>query len=120
MMADSVELLNTIVILLSDTVVNVRRYVSSVLLSLACVAENTVRLTEFCQGKVLEQLSNVLLNDQVEEVRINVAECLFNCARYSTEAETIVLMGQHPDLLPALSTAVLSDYSADVRAYAAR
>lgn len=119
-MVASEDLLNTSLALLSDKLVNVRRYVSAMLQSLACVPQNTVRLTEFCGGKVLSVLSLVLVNDEEEEVRINVAECLFNCARYSTEAETIVFMGDNFDLLPALSTSVLSDYSADVRAYAAR
>lgn len=119
-MADSDDLLDTIVMLLNDKIVNVRRYSSSVMLSLACVPKNTIRLTSFSEGKALEKLSHALTNDQVEEVRINVAECLFNCARYTTEADTIILIGEHPDVLPALSSSVLSDYSADVRAYAAR
>lgn len=119
-MAESNELLHTVVTLLSDGIVNIRRYASAVMLSLACVPKNTLRLISFSGGKVLSQLSLALMRDKVEEVRINVAECLFNCARYSTEAETIVMMGQHRDLLPILAESVLSDYSADVRAYAAR
>ena len=119
-MANSDELLNTILKLLSDKVVNVRRYASAVMLSLACVAQNTLRIIAFNHGRSLSELSLVLMNDQVEEIRINVAECLFNCARYSTEAATIELMGEHQDVLGALSASVLSDYSADVRAYSAR
>ncbi len=106
--------------LLHGNNVNIRRYASSTILSLACDAENTIRLTSFRNGLVLNQLSTILKNDPVEEIRTNVAECLFNCARYSQEPETVEVMGLHRDVLPALSTAVLSDFSADVRAYAAR
>ncbi len=119
-MANSDELLNTILTLLSDEVVNVRRYASAVMLSLACVSQNTRRIVGFDEGRPLSELSLVLTNDEVEEIRVNVAECLFNCVRYSAEAETIELMGQHKHVLPALSATVLSDYSADVRAYSAR
>lgn len=119
-MASCDKLINLLLNLLDSTSVNIRRYASAIVLSLACEAENTVRLTKFQHGLVLAQLSHILKHDQVEEIRINVAECLFNCVRYSQEAETVQVMGQHRDVLPALSTAVVSDYSADVRAYAAR
>lgn len=119
-MAQSDQLVNLILNLLTSNFVNIRRYASAIVLSLACEAENTVRLTTFQHGLVLAQLSQILKQDQVEEIRINVAECLFNCIRYSQEPETVEVIGEHRDVLPALSTAVLSDYSADVRAYAAR
>ena len=119
-MANNDALLHTILKLLGDKVSSVRRYASSVMLSLACISQNTVRIIGFNEGKSLTALTLVLMNEEAEEIRINVAECLFNCARYSTEASTIELMGQHPDVLPALSASVLSDYSADVRAYSAR
>ena len=106
--------------LLNEQIRNIRRYASSTVLSLACVAENTVRLTSFRRGLILDQLSYILAHDNVEEIRINAANCLYNCASYSTDMETVELMAQHRDLLQSLATAVKSDYSADVRAYAAR
>ena len=82
-MASNDDLLHTILKLLGDKVVNVRRYASAVMLSLACISQNTIRIIGFKDGRALSELALVLMNEQVEEIRINVAECLFNCARYS-------------------------------------
>ena len=68
-MANSDDLLHTILDLLSDSVVNIRRYASAVMLSLACVSQNTIRIIGFSEGKALSQLSKVLMdhNDGEDE-----------------------------------------------------
>lgn len=112
-------LLETLVKLVKDSSPFTRRYASAALFTLACVPENTSRLIQFENGQVLSALTGVLMNDPVEEARINASEALFNMARNNTET-TVELFGDHPNALQALSQAVLTDYSADVRAYAAR
>lgn len=119
-MANQDALLHAAIKLLNDNVTNTRRYASAIILSLACAPDNTLRIATFCEGKILSALAMTLLDEQIEEIRINVAETLFNLARCSTTSDTIEMMGEHMDVLPALSTSVLSDYSADVRAYSAR
>jgi len=112
-------LLETLIKLVRDTSPFTRRYASAAIFTLACVPQNTSRMVQFADGQVLTALTGVLINDPVEEARINAAEALFNMARNNTEI-TVELIGDHPDVLPALAQTVLTDYSADVRAYAAR
>jgi hypothetical protein len=76
-------------------------------------------MTRHCDGGILEALRKVLLNDPIDEARVNAAEALFNMARNNAD-DTIENMGNHPKLLASLAHSVLTDYSADVRAYAAR
>ena len=105
--------------LLQDSSEYTRRYASAALFILACVPQNTTRMIEFSDGQILTALCKVLVEDSVEEARINAAEGLFNFARNNTE-NTVAMMGNHPDVLPVLARTVITDYSADVRAYAAR
>jgi len=119
-MANHDDFLNVIMKLLTDVVVNTRRYASATILSLVGVPQNTSRIAQFGQGKLLHSLTRVLAIDTVEEIRINIAEAFFNLVKNSTDVLTIELIGRHKDVLPSLATTVLSDYSADVRAYAAR
>jgi len=113
------KLLDTILKLLDDTVDNIRRYVSSVILSLA-VSDDSKRMIQYCDGKIIRRLSLILVKEEMEEIRINIAECLFNFVKCCKDVETVELMGCNEDLLPALAHSCLSDYSADVRAYTAR
>ena len=108
-----------------------RRYASTTIFSLASAPTNTQRIGEFADGRILSALVQVLKNDDVEEVRINSAETLFNMARNqflarneddkSGDDENFHnILGNHPDILLTLGETVISDYSADVRAYCAR
>jgi len=114
-------LLDTIIRLIGDPSPFTRRYASAALFTLACVAANTSRMAKHRDGEILTALVQVLLEDPIDEARINAAEALFNMARNSdSDDDTVMQMGNHTDLLRALAQAVVSDYSADVRAYAAR
>jgi hypothetical protein len=119
MMVQHNGMLETLVKLLQDKSPFTRRYSSAALFTLACVVGNTERMASFCDGEILECLRRVLVDDPVDEARINAAEALFNMARNNTE-ETVQMMGDHPRLLASLAKAVLTDYSADVRVYCAR
>ena len=112
-------LLDTLVYLLSDVSPFTRRYASAALFTLACTYANTAVMSRHCDGGILEALRKVLLNDPVDEARINAAEALFNMARNNSD-DTVETLGNHPKLLASLSHSVLTDYSADVRAYSAR
>ncbi|KAL7445788.1 hypothetical protein ACHAXM_011359 [Skeletonema potamos] len=112
-------LLDTLVHLLSDVSPFTRRYSSVALFTLACTYANTAVMTRHCDGGILEALRKVLLNDPIDEARVNAAEALFNMARNNSD-DTIENMGNHPKLLASLAHSVLTDYSADVRAYSAR
>mmetsp|Transcript_10039 Transcript_10039/g.13420 ORF Transcript_10039/g.13420 Transcript_10039/m.13420 type:complete len:796 (-) Transcript_10039:753-3140(-) len=118
-MASQDGVLETLVKLLSDESPFTRRYASAALFTLACVFANTARMARHCDGQILEALRRVLLNDPIDEARINAAEALFNMARNNSE-DTVETMGNHPRLLQSLAHAVITDYSADVRAYSAR
>jgi hypothetical protein len=76
-------------------------------------------MAKHCNGGILEALRKVLLNDPVDEARVNAAEAMFNMARNNSD-DMAEIMGNHPRLLASLSHSVLTDYSADVRAYSAR
>jgi HEAT repeat protein len=118
-MVNQENLLDTLVYLLSDASPFTRRYASAALFTLACTYANTAVMARHCDGGILEALRKVLLNDPVDEARINAAEALFNMARNNSD-DTVENMGNHPKLLASLAHSVLTDYSADVRAYAAR
>ncbi|KAL9181106.1 hypothetical protein ACHAXT_009911 [Thalassiosira profunda] len=117
-MVNQRHLLDTLVNLLSDASPFTRRYASAALFTLACTYANTAVMARHCDGGILEALRKVLLNDPIDEARVNAAEALFNLAR--NNSETAEHMGNHPRLLASLAHSVLTDYSADVRAYAAR
>jgi hypothetical protein len=120
-MVNQDHLLDTLVHLLSDVSPFTRRYASAALFTLACTYANTSVMARHCNGGILEALRKVLLNDPIDEARVNAAEALFNMARNSSSGdETVESMGNHPRLLASLSHSVLTDYSADVRAYSAR
>jgi len=76
-------------------------------------------MARHCDGGILEALRKVLLNDPIDEARVNAAEALFNMARNNSD-DTVENMGNHPRLLASLAHSVLTDYSADVRTYSAR
>ena len=76
-----------------------------------------------CDGDgndMLTALSKSLLNDSVEEVRLNIAEALFHLCRNGSVDDLINSIGNHDLVISSLGDAVLMDYSADVRAYCAR
>ncbi len=118
-MVNQDHLLDTLIHLLSDVSPFTRRYASAALFTLACTYANTAVMTRHCDGGILEALRKVLLNDPIDEARVNAAEALFNMARNNSD-DTIENMGNHPKLLASLAHSVLTDYSADVRAYSAR
>jgi hypothetical protein len=118
-MVNQDHLLDTLVHLLSDVSPFTRRYASAALFTLACTYANTAVMARHCNGGILEALRKVLLNDPIDEARVNAAEALFNMARNNSD-DTVENMGNHPRLLASLSHSVLTDYSADVRAYSAR
>jgi len=118
-MVNQDHLLDTLVHLLSDVSPFTRRYASAALFTLACTYANTAVMARHCDGGILEALRKVLLNDPIDEARVNAAEALFNMARNNSD-DTVENMGNHPRLLASLAHSVLSDYSADVRAYSAR
>jgi len=118
-MVNQENLLNTLVHLLSDVSPFTRRYASAALFTLACTYANTAVMARHCDGGILEALRKVLLNDPIDEARVNAAEALFNMARNNSD-DTVSNMGNHPRLLASLAHSVLTDYSADVRAYSAR
>jgi len=97
-----------------------RRYASTTIFTLASVAENTRRIVDYSDGQILSALAKVLRNDQVDEVRINAAETVFNMMRNTNDIDVVEALGDHRDLLPTLANSVRTDYSADVRAYCAR
>ena len=76
-------------------------------------------MARHCDGGILEALRKVLLNDPIDEARVNASEALFNMARNNSD-DTVENMGNHARLLASLAHSVLTDYSADVRAYSAR
>jgi len=119
-MASNDDFILVLLILVKDKVTNTRRYASSTLLNLVGTPKNTHRIASFGKGKLLHVLTRVLAIDDVEEVRINIAEVFFNLVKNSTDMRTIELIGQHRDVLSSLASTVISDYSADVRAYSAR
>lgn len=128
-MASQELILNALLVLVGDKSPFTRRYASTALFTLACVAENAMPLVYHQDGKILTALSQVLSEDSVEEARINAAEALFNLVRNSGKIEEgeeeegrsmIEAIGNHSKVIPALAQAVLTDYSADVRAYSAR
>lgn len=47
-------------------------------LSQACTYANTAVMARHCDGGILEALRKVLLNDPIDEARVNAAEALFN------------------------------------------
>ncbi|EJK56754.1 hypothetical protein THAOC_23295, partial [Thalassiosira oceanica] len=118
-MVNQDQLLDTLVHLLSDVSPFTRRYASAALFTLACTYANTAVMARHCDGGILEALRKVLLNDPIDEARVNAAEALFNMARNNSD-DTVENMGNHPRLLASLAHSVLTDYSADVRAYSAR
>ena len=81
---------------------------------------NTIRLADYYNGLLLSKLCHILRNDEIEEIRINVGETMFNLVRNSDSLDTIDVMAAHEDVLLTLSESVVSDYSADVRAFSAR
>ncbi len=119
-MANHVDLLQVITKLMSDNVINTRRYASSTILNLVGTPDTIKRVTQFGKGHLLHALTRVLAIDEVEEIRINIAETFFNMVRNSIDLVSIEMIGRHRDVLPSLANTVLSDYSADVRAYATR
>ncbi|KAL7535310.1 hypothetical protein ACHAXR_006413, partial [Thalassiosira sp. AJA248-18] len=118
-MVNQDHLLDTLVHLLSDVSPFTRRYASAALFTLACTYANTAVMARHCDGGILEALRKVLLNDPIDEARVNAAEALFNMARNNSD-DTVENMGNHSSLLASLAHSVLTDYSADVRAYSAR
>ena len=118
-MVNQDQLLDTLIHLLSDVSPFTRRYASAALFTLACTYANTAVMSRHCDGGILEALRKVLLNDPIDEARVNAAEALFNMARNNAD-DTVENMGNHPKLLASLAHSVLTDYSADVRAYSAR
>lgn len=97
-MVNQDHLLDTLLHLLYDVSPFTRRYASAALFTLACVYANTSLIASHCSGGILEALRRVLLNDPVDEARINAAEALFNLARNNAQG-TVEIMGNHPKLL---------------------
>lgn len=118
-MVNQDHLLDTLIHLLFDVSPFTRRYASAALFTLACTYANTAVMSRHCDGGILEALRKVLLNDPIDEARVNAAEALFNMARNNSD-DTVENMGNHPKLLASLAHSVLTDYSAEVRAYSAR
>ena len=98
-MVNQDHLFDTLVHLLSDVSPFTRRYASAALFTLACTYANTSVMARHCNGGILEALRKVLLNDPIDEARVNAAEALFNMARNSSSGdETVESMGHHPRL----------------------
>jgi len=120
-MTNQDHLLNTLLKLVGeDKSTHTRRYASTTIFSLASFAQNTQRIVEYSKGRILSALTKVLRCDDVDEVRINAAETLFNMTKNSDDIDMVEAMADHRDLLSTLANAVVSDYCADVRAYCAR
>mmetsp|Transcript_600 Transcript_600/g.979 ORF Transcript_600/g.979 Transcript_600/m.979 type:complete len:892 (-) Transcript_600:103-2778(-) len=113
------KLLYALVCLVYDKSPYTRRYACATLFSLAGLEQNTVLMARYDNGKIISALAHVLSDDPAEEARINAAEAIFHMVRNNTD-DTVELMAGHPDALPVLAHSVLTDYSADVRAYSAR
>jgi len=101
-----------------------RKYSSAALLTLACIPENASCLACHREGFILSALSRRLLEDPIEEARINAAEAAFYLAKNADHAATdesvVLALGSHVGLLPSLAHAVVADSQSDVRTYAAR
>jgi len=113
-------LMHVLIELLSDEITNTRQYASSAILTLISFADNSHRIAMYGIGRLLHFLTVSLSNDDNEEVRINIAESFFNLVRNCTDQDTMELTCLHREVLRSLADAVVQDYSADVRAYAAR
>jgi hypothetical protein len=100
-MANHFDLLQVITKLMTDDVVNTRRYASSTVLNLVSKPENINPITKFGKGHLLHVLTRVISIDEVEEIRINVSETFFNLVRNSTDLVSIELIGRHRDVLPS-------------------
>lgn len=97
-----------------------RRYASTTIFTLASVAQNTRRIVDYSDGRIISALMKVLRSDQVDEVRINAAETVFNMMRNTNDVDVVEALADHCNLLSTLANSVRTDYSADVRAYCAR
>jgi len=96
-----------------------RRYAAASLFALAGDVTASDLIATHEQGKILEALRILLLNDSTDEARISASEALFTMSRSNSET-TVHALANHPSLLDSLAEAVSSDYNADVRAICAR
>ena len=123
-MGHNEDVLSTLGDLAGDKAPFTRKYSTAALFTLACIPNNASHLACHREGYILSALSRLLLEDPVEEARINAAEAAFNLAKNAANAapdESVVLaLGNHAGLLPSLAHAVMADSNADVRTYAAR
>ena len=123
-MGHNEDVLSTLGDLAGDKSPFTRKYSTAALFTLACIPQNASHLACHREGYVLSALSRLLLEDPIEEARINAAEAAFNLAKNAANAasdESVVLaLGNHVGLLPSLAHAVMADSNADVRTYAAR
>ena len=116
--------LSTLANLAGDKSPFTRKYSTAALFTLACIPQNAKSLACHRGGFILSALARLLLEDPIEEARINAAEAAFNLAKNAANVaqdESVVLaLGSHVGLLPSLAHAVMADNNADVRTYAAR
>jgi len=122
LLAEYDQLLSTLTKLMGDASPYTRKYAASALFALASVVSKISKSdlsATYCGSEILEALRQVLLHDPSEEARVNAAEAIQNIAR-GKSGDINLKLASHPNLLDALAEAVISDYSADVRAYCAR
>ena len=118
-LANRDDLLEALIKLFDDSFSFTRRYASATIFTLSCLPINTKRLIEFSNYQIITALSKLLGYDQDEEVRVNAAKTIFQLTR-NDEPYMVEGMILNSDILPCLAQTVISDYSADVRAYSAR
>jgi len=113
------DVLEAIIKLLEDEFSFTRRYASATIFALSCHVNNTKPLVEFSNYHLIATLCKLLECDKDDEVRVNSAKTIFQLTR-NDEPHIVEDMVSNSDLLLCLAQTVISDYSADVRAYSAR
>lgn len=113
------DVLEAIIRLLEDDFSFTRRYASATIFALSCHVNNTKPLVEFSNYQLIATLCKLLECDKDEEVRVNSAKTVFQLTR-NDEPHVVEDMVSNSDILLCLAQTVISDYSADVRAYSAR
>lgn len=113
-MAGNDLVLETLLKLMKEDNPETRRNAVVTVFNIACSDQNTVRLTRYRDGTILEALTNLVGSDDPvrvhDEARANAAETLFNMS-CSEIPETIDRMANHAGLLECLAVTLRGDHT---------